>query len=77
MSIWFLHLAHIRTRPELNFAPVPEPVPELLVKSGTGTGTGIRLCHQYCTLSLVPELLPEPVKWEYDHNFLHFSSFDK
>ena len=32
----------IRTRPELNFAPVPEP----LVKSGTGTRTGTRLCHR-------------------------------
>ena len=60
-----------RTRPELNFTPVPKPVPP--VKSGTGTGT--RLCHRYQhryqALSQVPEPepLPEPVKWEYDHNF--------
>ena len=43
-----------RTRPELNFAPVPEPVPESPVKSGTGPGT--RLCHRYRyqALSLEP-----------------------
>ena len=33
----FMKEIHIRTRPELNFAPVLEPVPEPPVKSGTGT----------------------------------------
>ena len=39
-----------RTRPEMNFVPVPEPVPESPVKSSTrpGTGTG------YQALSPVP-----------------------
>ena len=42
------HDIHIRTRPELNFAPenlvpVPEPVPGYV----TGTGTCTRLCHWY------------------------------
>ena len=49
----------IRTRPELNFAPVPEPVPEPPVQpvpvpelvpvpgSVTSTGTGTMFCHRY------------------------------
>ena len=39
----------IRTQPELNFAPVPEPP----VKSGTGTGLFYRYRDQYQALSPV------------------------
>ena len=76
-----------KTRPELNFAPVPEPEPP--AKSGTGNGT--RLCHPSPVRNLVlsPELVEEldsvtgtgtvvraceMVVWP---KFSHFSSLDK
>ena len=54
-----------RTRPELNFAPVPEPVPEPQVKSGT------RLCHRF----LIPIMKNVPIKLtlEYIHLYIHKS----
>ena len=45
----------IRTRPELNFVPVPDPP----VLSGIRTGSCTRLCHQ--NRNWYQALLPEPV----------------